>query len=60
MERLLVLVVWIKTGIGVGANKIAICRKGLEECDVIDVDACSLCCIEDICHVNENCDITCH
>ena len=60
VEGLLVLVVWIKTGVGVGANKIAVCRKGLKERDVIDVNACSLCCVEDVCDVYENSDITCH
>ena len=58
MEGLLVLIVWIKTGVGVGANEIAVCRKGLEERDVIDVYAGSLCCIKDVCDVYENCDIT--
>ena len=58
VEGLLVLVVWIKTGVGVGANEIAVCRKGLEERDVIDVYAYSLCCIKDVCDVYENCDIT--
>jgi hypothetical protein len=60
MERLLILVIRIKSGVRVCANQIAVCGDGLEERDVINVNSGRLGCVKDVCDVNEYCDVTTH
>ncbi len=60
MERLLILVIRVESGVGVGANQVAIRGDGLEERDVVDIDSGRLGCVKDVCDVNEYCDVTTH
>ena len=56
----LVLIIWVKSGVRVCANEIAVRGDGLEQRDVVNVDSGCLCGVKDVCDVNEYCNVTTH
>ena len=60
MELALVLVLRVEAGVGVGAYEVATRRGGVEEGDIVDVDAGGLGRIKDIRYVYEDGDVLAH
>ena len=56
----LVLIIWVKSGVRVCANEIAVRGDGFEQRDVVNVDSGCLCGVKDVCDVNEYCNVTTH